>query len=45
MSLAMLESERFRRCTFASDGGGGPSVAAAGADDFDAAARACWISN
>src|SRR5882762_2363395 len=46
MSIAMLLSERFRRCPLASGGDcGGLSVAAAGAVDLDAASRACWISN
>jgi hypothetical protein len=42
MSIAMLLSARFRFCPFASGGDcGGPSVAAVGADDLDAASRAC----
>ena len=46
MSIAMLLSDRFRRCPLASGAAcDGLSVAAAGAADLDAAARACSISN
>src|SRR3977135_1018964 len=45
MAIAMLLSDRVRRCPLASGADcGGVSVAEAGAD-FDAASRACWISN